>query len=428
MSTISSGTTLTTALVQTGDTTGELVLKTNGTTTAVTIGTDQVVTLAQPLPAASGGTGLSSFPAPGTTGNLLTSNGTAWTSTAPAPSGGSFTATASGSLSATVASIVNANGTVSNIVGQAYQASTPQDNGTAFGASAGQLAIAYDPVNLKVVVGYTQSGSAKAIVGTLSGTTITWGSPVTIGTANGMTSVVHHAASGSMVFAYSNTSTNYRIIAGTVSGTSISFGSSETVQSGGGNTSNGIHATYDPTSQAILCIYRGGSNYSKVRAASISGTTITLGSEVALYSSVSGAGEIAVAADPVSGKCIGAARDASGNTVVFSLSISGTTITLDSNTNVVRAASSVNTRLAYLKTGVVCIFYTKDQGGGAYQAAMRTMTLSGTTFTLSSEVRVDTTNYGIATDLVYDSVADRIVTFTNTQAVPYTGQLRYYSF
>ena len=84
MSSISAGTTTGTALVSTGDTTGQLVLKTNGTTTAVTIGTDQVVTLVQALPAGSGGTGLT---APGTNGNVLTSNGTAWTSAA-LPSGG----------------------------------------------------------------------------------------------------------------------------------------------------------------------------------------------------------------------------------------------------------------------------------------------------------------------------------------------------
>jgi len=81
MSSISAGTTSGSALVSSGDTTGQLVLQTNGTTTAVTIGTNQVVTLAQPLPVASGGTGLT---APGTNGNILVSNGTAWTSAAPA--------------------------------------------------------------------------------------------------------------------------------------------------------------------------------------------------------------------------------------------------------------------------------------------------------------------------------------------------------
>ena len=45
MSSIAAGTTLTTALVSTADTTGELVLKTNGTTTAVTIDTSQNVAI-----------------------------------------------------------------------------------------------------------------------------------------------------------------------------------------------------------------------------------------------------------------------------------------------------------------------------------------------------------------------------------------------
>jgi hypothetical protein len=45
MSSIAAGTTLITALVSTGDTTGELVLKTNGTTTAVTIDTSQNVAI-----------------------------------------------------------------------------------------------------------------------------------------------------------------------------------------------------------------------------------------------------------------------------------------------------------------------------------------------------------------------------------------------
>jgi hypothetical protein len=66
MSSISAGTTSTTTLVHSGDTTGSLVFKTNDTgsggTTAVTISTAQVVTLANALPVASGGTGLTSIP------------------------------------------------------------------------------------------------------------------------------------------------------------------------------------------------------------------------------------------------------------------------------------------------------------------------------------------------------------------------------
>ena len=57
-SSIAAGTTAGTALAFSGDTSGALVLQTNGTTTAVTISTAQVVTLAQPLPVASGGSGV----------------------------------------------------------------------------------------------------------------------------------------------------------------------------------------------------------------------------------------------------------------------------------------------------------------------------------------------------------------------------------
>lgn len=79
MSKISAGTTTTTALVAEGDNTGQLIFQTNGTTTAMTIGTNQVVSLAQPLPVASGGTGSSSAAfvnlASNVTGTLPIANG-----------------------------------------------------------------------------------------------------------------------------------------------------------------------------------------------------------------------------------------------------------------------------------------------------------------------------------------------------------------
>jgi hypothetical protein len=65
MSTISSGTTLTTALVQTGDTTGDLVIKTNnGNTTAVTFNT-------------AGAIGVGASPSYGSSGQFLQSAGNA---------------------------------------------------------------------------------------------------------------------------------------------------------------------------------------------------------------------------------------------------------------------------------------------------------------------------------------------------------------
>lgn len=62
MSSIAAGTTLTTALVSTGDTSGTLQLQINGTTPALTLNT-------------SGAIGVGSSPSYGTSGQALVSNG-----------------------------------------------------------------------------------------------------------------------------------------------------------------------------------------------------------------------------------------------------------------------------------------------------------------------------------------------------------------
>jgi microcystin-dependent protein len=131
MSIIAAGITSETALVSTGDITGALILKTNGSTTAVTIGANQVISLAQPLPVGSGGTGATSlsgitsgsatnlaggvagavpyqsgvgatgFSAAGSSGQVLTSAGTSvptWTSQSSLAAGTATTATTATNL------------------------------------------------------------------------------------------------------------------------------------------------------------------------------------------------------------------------------------------------------------------------------------------------------------------------------------------
>jgi len=74
MSSISAGTSVGTALVSTGDTTGELDLKINGTTQAVRINT-------------SGAIGVGTSPSYGTSGQVLTSGGSSAAPTWAAPAG-----------------------------------------------------------------------------------------------------------------------------------------------------------------------------------------------------------------------------------------------------------------------------------------------------------------------------------------------------
>ena len=90
----------------TGDSSGQLALQTNGIT-ALTISTGQVVTLAQPLPASSGGTGTTSTP---TNGQVAIGNGSGFTlSTLTAGSGISIT-NGAGSITITNSSTGGAQG------------------------------------------------------------------------------------------------------------------------------------------------------------------------------------------------------------------------------------------------------------------------------------------------------------------------------
>lgn len=78
MTTLINADTLVGGAVITGDGSGELGLQAAGVTKLTVNGSG--VTLATALAAASGGTGIT---APGTAGNILTSTGSAWASSAP---------------------------------------------------------------------------------------------------------------------------------------------------------------------------------------------------------------------------------------------------------------------------------------------------------------------------------------------------------
>lgn len=114
MSVISASTTILTAYKVEGDTNGNLVFKTGATpSTAMTISSAQVVSLANPLPASSGGTGTSATP---TNGQIAIGNGSGFTlSTITAGSGISIT---NGSGSITIAN--SSTGGAQDFIVQSY--------------------------------------------------------------------------------------------------------------------------------------------------------------------------------------------------------------------------------------------------------------------------------------------------------------------
>ena len=120
------------------------------------------------------------------------------------------------------------------------------------------IGVAYDSSNQKIVISYADATGlnyGKAIVGTVSGTSISFGSSTTFLTDQAAyISAVYDSNAQKVVIVYRTGGTNYgTAIVGTVSGTSISFGSPSTFSS---ENSTVIAATYDSSNQKVVIAYR----------------------------------------------------------------------------------------------------------------------------------------------------------------------------
>jgi hypothetical protein len=158
MSTISASTTSTTAYVVTADTTGALVLQTGATpTTAVTISSAQVVTLANALAVASGGTGVTT-----STGSGAVVLGTSPTLTTPTINSAQI-ATVSGTASLYMARAwVNFNGTGTVAIRASGNVTSITDNGT--GSYAVNFTTAIVDANYSIsAISSTTTGNGASI-------------------------------------------------------------------------------------------------------------------------------------------------------------------------------------------------------------------------------------------------------------------------
>ncbi len=141
---------------------------------------------------------------------------------------------------------------------------------------------AFDSTNNKVVIAYNDDGNSQAgtaVVGTVSGTGISFGTPVVFKTGDPRwNSVAHDPVNERTVIAYHDSSnSDYpTAIVGTVSGTSISFGTAVVIQSTG---NYGTASTFDSDQNKIIISYRDYSaGKARIIEGTVSGTTINFGS------------------------------------------------------------------------------------------------------------------------------------------------------
>ena len=294
----------------------------------------------------------------------------------------------------------------------------PSDNSISFGtavvfesADMDNTAIAYDANAGKVVIAYrdkANSNQGTAIVGTVSGTSISFGTSAVF--ENGNTdyiSVVYDSNAQKVVVSYSDVSDSSRgkSVVGTISGTSISFGS---VTQFGNAFSYSCTSVFDSTNNKVVALWRdiNDSNKGKANVGTVSGTSISFGGEVTFEAGA--ADEISADFDTSSGKVIIAFFDADNSNKGTAIvgTVSGTSISFGTAV-IFNDASTTFTTTTYNPVANKTFIAFKDAGNSNYLTAILG-TVSGTSISFGSETVLDQVN-GLELGSAYDSSQDRIV-------------------
>ena len=151
-------------------------------------------------------------------------------------------------------------------------------------AAATFIAATFDSDSNKVVIVYRDAGNSEygtAIVGTVSGTSISFGTAVVFHTYNSQNmSATFDSTANKVVISYTPANTDYgNAIVGTVSGTAISFGTAVIFESAG---TQYISSAFDSNLNKVVISYRDSGNADKGTAVvgTVSGTAISFGTAV----------------------------------------------------------------------------------------------------------------------------------------------------
>ena len=293
------------------------------------------------------------------------------------PVDGEVRAVASGTLPSGQPVIVNANGTVS-VVGGTPVSQAVGSNAVFEAASTTMSCAAYDANSNKVVVAFVDSADTvispkgKAVVGTISGTSITFGATATWHpNSTSSVAIVYHAAAQKVVIVYydGDNSGYGTSVVGSVSGTNISFGS--TVIFNSSNT-NGIGLVYDPIAEKVVVAYRdaGASNLGKAQVGTVSGTNISWGTAVVYNNGTTGS-TVSCAYDINANKTVlayKAENNSSYGTAIVG-TVSGTSISFGSSV-VFETATTDNLWVGYDSSSQKVVISYRDRGNSDFGTAI----------------------------------------------------------
>ncbi len=278
----------------------------------------------------------------------------------------------------------------------------------------------YDSTAQKIVVSWSESGVGKAIVGTVSGTSISFGAETTF-EASGVyhTNCVYDANADRTVITFRDTddSNNGKAIVGTVSGTGISFGTAVTFDTVYVQFPNQV---YDANAQKIAIVYQdatAGEGWSIV--GTVSGTSISFGT--AFRFTTDDLENHIGTYDSVAQKVVYSFRDlgnsSAGTTIVGT--ISGTDISFGSE--VVFTSNGVNKvgTAFQVSGGLVAVVY--EDTSDSSKSKIIGGTVSGTTISFGSITTYNSAGMYGGNFITYDSGQTKNVIAYGTGAATYQG-------
>ena len=302
-------------------------------------------------------------------------------------------ATASGAITGGLPVVVNTDGTVTAISASDGAVGTAV---VFESATTAVVSSTFDSNSNRVVVFYKDDGNSNygtVVVGTVdsSDNSISFGTPVVavsdaIASSEDTTSITFDSNSNKVVLSYTNGSTYVgHSKVGTVdsSDNSISFGSEATFESG--NTTY-IGSTFDTNSNKVVIVFRdvSDSNKGKGIVGTVSGTSISFGT-AAVFNAGSSL-KHNVTFDSSNNKVVVAYRDVgnSGHGTAVVGTVSGTSISFGSEV-VFEAAATNYTAIAFDSNSNKVVITYADQGNSSYGTAI-VGTVSGTSISFGTAV------------------------------------------
>ena len=283
------------------------------------------------------------------------------------------------------------------------------------------ISVVYDSTNQRVVIAYRDSTAPSytnygtAIVGEVdpNDNSIDFGTPVTFNTTNTeYISATYDSTNSKVVIAYLNTVLNHgQGIVGTVDPTdnSIEFGPAQSFETA---PSNYISAVFDSTNGKVVIAYSDqyDNNYGKVAVGTFNGSTITFGVPVTTFNS-SNTDALSAVYDPSSQKVVVIYRDA-GNSYVSSaivgeVSGTGNSISFPSSAVTFNSFSGTQLTPVYDPDNQNIVLIYRDGSNSSHGTALL-MTVSGTSISFGSSTVFNAANtYYISA--TYDSSNKKVV-------------------